>query len=266
MSIEKRSHTRNRQLATITTRNGHPHNAVSLSVWVMISWGLLLVYISGLIYLIQIFFRTIDADGFPDEAMLDEPLHIIAIKYGTGISSTMYDYISLGGRILAIIGSCILSLTLHYSRSRLIQTFMVLLGCGAVVSMKSFLYTFRSVDESDLVIPFTTVVSSGFAGWLLTAIAVYWADIFLPLTRFIWWRLCLSSLVVIGVLLLTISPLIGAISCSRGGTFMPEVILFSISFWISLIPIFFLIWRGSQTPDEEDHAFYTPESTPILKH
>jgi hypothetical protein len=250
-----------------STRGDGNHNAVSLAVWVMISWGLLLDYISGLIYIIQIYLRTIDADGFPDEAMFDEPLYVIAIKYGAGLTSKMYDYVSLGGRILAIIGVCILSLTLHYSRSRLAQTFMVLFGSGAVISMKPLLYTFRTVDESDLVLPFTIIVSSGFAGWFISAIAVYWADIFIHLTASIWWRLSLSSLIVIGVLLLTSSPLIGALSCSNGGTFMPEVVTYAVSVWMSLIPILFLVWsRQYRKSDYEDNLpFYTPESTPILK-
>jgi len=239
--------------------------STSVSVWIMIFVGSLLSYISGFIYIIEVYLQTVDDDGIPDEVIFGEPIAVVAIKYGTGVTSKMYDYVSLAGRILSVVGACILSLSFHYSPRRLIQIYSAITGMGMVSLIKPMFYQYRQVSESELSVPFKTIMGLGLAGFLLTAVAVYWADVFTRVTQFKWARFGLNTLVVIGVLFSGLCPLVGAISCSRGGTFMPEVVLFGISFWLVNVPFIYLVWRirysGKSSPEPR---FYTPESTPIL--
>ena len=240
--------------------------SVSIPVWAMIIIGCFLVYIPGVIYRVEIYLRTVDDDGIPDEAMYGEPLRVIAIRYGVGLTSKMYDYVSMAGRSLSILGACILSLSFYYSRRLLVQMFMVVVGYGAMTSVKPILYYFRDSTEDRLVVPFNATMSAGYVGFLLLAIAVYWADIFYRVSSSSWVRLTLSTIVVMGAFLWTSSVLVGAISCSNGGTFMPEVVTFAVSFWISFLPFMYLFFRtGLRIPGPgEDIPYYTPESTPML--
>jgi hypothetical protein len=239
-------------------------SGTSKSVWFMIILGVLLVYVTGIVYMLSIYLKTTDENGVADASMVGESLAVIAIRYGTGVVSKAYDYVTLAGRILSLVGSCIMSLSYYHRRPRLIQTFMLSIGFGCVVTVKPMFYHFRAGTNEDISLAFQVIVCSGYFGWLLISVAVYWGNIFDRITESFWKQVLLNTIVVFGALMLVSSPLIGAYSCSCGGTFLPELILFVLSFWVSFVPVLFVVLNNRFIDRKEEVRFYTPENTPLL--
>ena len=241
----------------------------SLSAWILLSVSLLMTYIPTQIYITEVYFETVDMKGKPEETMRGTSIPELVVNYSVRLRSKMFDYMTLGARIGIAIGSCLFSFAFIGEKRRLAQVIVTLIGIFSISSPLPGIYVFGRWNQIQNPSSFYTFTVFSAIGIVCFAIGLLWGQFFDFLDSR-WERETLHVSMIAGAFLFAMFYVIGGINCHFGGTFLPSVIIYGISFWMILLPVVYGYWqyRKRQRAASDGLAasalYYTPETTPLV--